>query len=379
MSTNKTLVINNLKSQGQESYCSPSWCKWWGSVDNFQKKVSEKKALERKMTEKFNAFSGATFKQGKVNTHKLFMENHYVRENTHGVYRFKQENKSSIYNLYFGPIIKLKKEDLGCSIGGCKPPSLTGCKPKFVGCKSKGGDNIQRLNFLNDEKNDEDVKSLNQYFGLRKVFKKEMDYKWDQGKAISVSEYVKNNIDQINDQLQKDLSEFTANGLGIHSLIDTPSYDNLYAKAVLFSNDSNVKQAKVSMIESNLKSYLSRFELWYFARAKGLIDYLFEIPLIGRILRMFFGKKKENLVGTSRINKENRKKLEEIYSAEIDEQEAVLDDIEHKTTERKIIAKIPVTIAIEDDSSDDWFRKWFGWAMDKTYTFHTFIVNCDDE
>lgn len=377
---NKTLVVNSLKSGEQESYCSLTFCKWWGSIDNFEKKVSEKKAIERKMTEKFNAFSGATFKQGKVNTHKLYMENAYFRENVHGVYRFKQEKKSSIYHLYFGPIIKLKKEDLGCSIGGCKPPSITGCKPKFVGCKSKGGDNVQRLNFLNDDKNDEDVKSLNKYFGLRKVFDREkMDYKWAQGKAIHVSEWVKNNIDQINDQFQKDLAEITANGLGIHSLIDTPSYESLYTKAVLFSNDSNVKQAKVSTIESNLKSYLSRFELWYFARAKGLIDYLFEIPLIGWILRMLFGKKKENLVGTSRISKENRKKLEDIYSAEFDEQEAVLDDIEHKTTERKIIAKIPVTIAIEDSVTDDWFRKWFGWAMDKTYTFYTFTVGCDNE
>ena len=49
MSTNKTLVINNLKSKGQESYCQPTWCKWWGSVDNFERKVSEKKAHERKL------------------------------------------------------------------------------------------------------------------------------------------------------------------------------------------------------------------------------------------------------------------------------------------------------------------------------------------
>lgn len=378
---NKTLVVNSLKSGEQESYCSLSFCKWWGSVDNFQKKVSEKKALERKMTEKFNAFSGATFKQGKVNTHTLFMENKYVKENVHGVYRFKQEDKSSIYHLYFGPIIKVKKEALGCSIGGCKP-SFSGCKPggcNSIGCKSKGGDNIQRLNFLNDDKNDEDVKGLNKYFGLRKFFKKEMDYKWDQGEIISVAEYVKNNIDQINDQFQKDLSEITANGLGIHSLIDTPSYESLFTQAVLFSNDSNVKKAKVSMIESNLKSYLSRFELWYFAKAKGLVDYLFEIPVIGWLLRLLFGKKKVNLIGSSRISEENIKKLEDLYSAEFDEQAAVLDDIENKTTARKIIAKIPVTIAVEDSITDDWFRKLFGWAMDKTYTFHTFIVGCDDE
>ena len=387
MSTNKTLVINNLKSKGQESYCQPTWCKWWGSVDNFERKVSEKKAHERKLTEKFNAFEGATFKNGKVNTHSLFMENNFDETNTHGVFRFKQENKSNSYQVYFGPLIKITPKDLGCSIGGCKPASLSGCKPslsgcKTVGCKSKGGDNVQRLNFFNDEKNEEDVKNLNKYFGLRKLFKKEMDYKWDQGEVISVAEYVKNNVEQINEQFQKDLSEITSKGFGIHSLIDTPSKETLYTQAVLFSNDSNTKKARVSTIESKLKTYLSRFELWYFARAKGLIeivlDFLELIPIIGWILKMIFGRKKENIKGTSKITKENREKLAAIYSAEFDEQDAVLSDIENKNIERKIVAKIPVTIAVESDH-DDWFNRWFGFLTDKTYTFHTFIVNCDDE
>ena len=376
---NKTLVVNSIKSGEQESYCSLSFCKWWGSVDNFEQKVSEKKANERKMTEKFNAFDGATFKQGKVNTHNMYMDNQFVRENTHGVFRFKQENKSSNYQVYFGPIIKVEKKNLGCNVGGCKPPSLSGCKPTSVGCKSKGGDNVQRLNFLNDEKNDKDVKSLNKYFGLRKIFKKEMDYQWDQGEVISVAEYVKNNIEQINEQFQKDLSEITSKGLGIHSLIDTPSNETLFTQAVLFSNDSNIKQAKISTIESNLKSYLSRFDLWYFARAKGLIEYLFDIPLVGWFLRLIFGQKKVNLIGTSKITKENREKLEAIYSAEFDEQDSVLSDIENKKIERKIIAKMPVTIAVENNKSDDWFERWFGFFTDKTYTFHTFIVGCDNE
>jgi hypothetical protein len=123
---------------------------------------------------------------------------------------------------------------------------------------------------------------------------------------------------------------------------------------------------------------LSRFELWYFARAKGLIEYLFKIPLIGWILRMIFGQKKVNITGTSKITKENREKLAAIYSAEFDEQDAVLSDIENKNIERQIVAKIPVTIAVESNN-DDWFERWFGFLTDKTYTFHTFIVNCDDE
>jgi hypothetical protein len=370
---NKALVINNVESIGPSTCCN-----LLKKVDGFEKKVSEKLAIERKLTEKFNSFNGATFKGEKVNTHDLYVENLYSEEDTHGVFRFKQENKSNNYQLYFGPLIKVERKNLGCntSLNGCKP-SLSGCKPSFsgcksVGCKSKGGDQEQKLNFLNDEKNQADVKSLNKFFGLRTIFKKEMDYKWDSGVVISLGEYVKNNIDQINDQFQKDMSTITSKGFGIHSVIDMPSEERLFTQALLFSNDSNLKSANVSNIESNTKTYLSRFDLWYFSRAKGLIEYLFIIPVIGWILKFLFGKKDAKIEGTSEISNENISHLEKLYSEEFDEQDSSLTEIENQTIENKIIAKTPVTIAVPMKMK--WWELLFNHQQ---YTYHTFIVGCE--
>lgn len=364
---NKALVINNVESIGPSTCCN-----LFKKVDGFEKKTSEKLAIERKLTEKFNSFDGATFKGEKVNTHNLYVENSFKEEDTHGVFRFKQENKSNNYQLYFGPLIKVERKSLGCNtnLSGCKP-SFSGCKS--VGCKSKGGDQEQKLNFLNDEKNQEDVKSLNKYFSLRKLFKKEMDYKWDEGVVISLGEYVKNNMDQINAQFQKDMSNITSKGFGIHSVIDMPSEERLFTQALLFSNDSNLKSANVSNIESNTKTYLSRFDLWYFSRAKGLIEYLFIIPVIGWILKFLFGKKDAKIEGTSEISDENISRLESLYSEEFDEQDSSLTEIENKSIERKIIAKTPVTIAVPMK-----MRWWELILNPQMYTYHTFIVGCEE-
>lgn len=364
---NKAIVLNNVESHGPSTCCN-----LFKKVDGFEKKVSEKLAIERKLTERFNSLDGATFKGGKVNTHNLYVDNAFEYEDTHGVFRFSQENKSNTYQVYFGPLIKIDRKKLGCntSLSGCKP-SFAGCKS--VGCKSQGGDQEQRLNFLNNEKNEADVKSLNEYFGLRKLFKKEMDYQWSAGIEVSLDEYVKNNLDQINEQFQKDLSKITANGLGIHSMIDMPSRERLFSQALLFSNDSKTKNANVSSIESNTKTYLSRFDLWYFARAKGLIEYLFLIPVIGWILKLIFGKKDDKIEGTSTITKKNLSILEKLYAEEFDSQANSLTEIEKRVIESKIIAKLPVTIAIPTK------MKWWELILNpQTYTYYTYIVGCEE-
>ena len=123
---NKALVINNVESIGPSTCCN-----LLKKVDGFEKKVSEKLAIERKLTEKFNSFNGATFKGEKVNTHDLYVENLYSEEDTHGVFRFKQENKSNNYQLYFGPLIKVERKNLGCNTSFVNPHFLV-VNPHFL-------------------------------------------------------------------------------------------------------------------------------------------------------------------------------------------------------------------------------------------------------
>ena len=56
---NKAIVLNNVESHGPSTCCN-----LFKKVDGFEKKVSEKLAIERKLTERFNSLDGATFKGG---------------------------------------------------------------------------------------------------------------------------------------------------------------------------------------------------------------------------------------------------------------------------------------------------------------------------
>tara|TARA_B110000285_G_scaffold26119_1_gene25211 strand:- start:694 stop:1836 length:1143 start_codon:yes stop_codon:yes gene_type:complete len=379
---NKALVLNNVESESPSTCCN-----LFKKVDGFEKKKSEKLAIERKLTEKFNGFEGATFKGTNINTHSLYVDNQYQEENTHGVYRFKQDNKSNNYKIYFGPLIKVDHKEIGCGSLGCKS-SFSGCKSSFssckpampscnLGCKSQGGDSEQKLNFVNDEKNEEDVRGLNKYFGLRKVFTKTMDYQWDVSDKISMSEYIKNNIEKINEQFQKDLKEISDSGLGYHSVIDIPSDESLFTQAVLFSNDSNVKEARISNFESSkIKTFISRFDLWYFSRAKGLLEKILEklyyIPVLGWILKLIVGTKDDEIEGTSEIDQTNIEKLQNVYSDDFNSQDTELTAID-QVKNRKVIAKTPVTIAFPRN------MKWWQLLLNpQEYSFHTFIVDCEE-
>lgn len=244
------------------------------------------------------------------------------------------------------------------------------------------GDNEQKVNFLNNEINEEDVSVLNKHFNLRSVFeRKKQDYVFVKQDSLHIilSEYVKDNYDVINAQFESDMKTVLAKGMGFNKLIDIPSYTDMFSQGLLFSSDCQSKQIRLAENSSTIDKltvYLSRFDLWYFPKVKGLLrqilELLFHIPVIGSILQYFFATKEKEITGTDIIEENNIKIIESIYEKDFNQQE----ESENKHVEEigklneLFLSQIPVTIAVKINTSF-WSRLWSG----QKYHFHTFMAN----
>ncbi len=383
----KAIVLNRV-----EATIPTTCCNLFKKVDEFNHRTSEKIFLENTISDKFNSLQGFKFVDEKVFNHGLHVENDFYGNGKHGVYRFGDSTAKVDYQLYFGPLIKIEKKDLGCgklggtSIGckgiGCKGLSCKGLSCKSIGCSSKGGDNEQKVNFLNNEINEEDVSVLNKHFNLRSVFeRKKQDYVFVEQESLHIilSEYVKDNYDVINAQFESDMKTVLAKGMGFNKLIDIPSYTDMFSQGLLFSSDCQAKQIRLAENSSTIDKltiYLSRFDLWYFPKVKGLLrqilELLFHIPVIGSILQYFFATKEKEITGTDIIEENNIKIIESIYEKDFNQQE----ESENKHVEEigklneLFLSQIPVTIAVKIKTSF-WSRLWSG----QKYHFHTFMAN----
>lgn len=365
----KVIVLNRV-----EATIPSTCCNLFKKVDEFNHRKSEKIFIENSISEKFNSLNEFKFIDGKVFQHGLYIENQFAHNGNHGVYRFGNTKEKVNYQLYFGPLIKIEQKDLGCK--------MKGLSCKSVGCSSKGGDNEQKVNFLNNEINEKEVSVLNKHFNLRSVFdRKKQDYVFLEKDSlhINLSEYVKDNYDAIKVQFESDMKTVLGKGMGFNKMIDIPSYTNMFSQGLLFSSDCKDKQitlAEDSSTIDKLTLYLSRFDLWYFPKVKGLLrkilELLFLIPVIGSILKYFFGTKDEEITGTDVIEENNLKLIESIYENDFNQQE-----ISEINTAQEIdkmnelfLSKIPVTIAIKIKTSF-WSRLFNG----QKYNFHTFMAN----
>ena len=302
----KVFVINELLAILPTKCC----CNIFKRISDFDEKLSAKKFLEKNLSERFNSISsqGFEFEDNSIFLHHLYVDNEKIDQNgMHGVFRFRDSNANEQYQLYFGPIIDATKlfgcfEKMGCkSIGcngigckggsGCKGSGCKGSGCKSIGCSSKGGKDIQYLNFRNNTKNIEEVQDLNKYFGLRKEFCQENDdyiYETISGYS-SLSELVKENSQTILDIFKEEVLQLEKAGYGFNKLLDMPSNDDLFTQAMLFSNTSSKHISIDSSLDSSniLKNlFLSRFDLWYFPQAKGILQLIWEFIL--KILTLGF-------------------------------------------------------------------------------------------
>ena len=359
----KVLVINAIKS-----FRDASCCNIFKRVNWFKCMVSSKIKEENELSAELNAIAGQGYEleDEKVLPHNLYVENKFVEQSVHGVFRFKKTNFSPKYRVYFGPIIEVTPASDGCGCG-CKNLGCSGfsCK-NILSCRSKGGD-IQYLNFLNDEKNQKPVQVLNNHFGLRKSFTVENDYVYYATSVTSVNELVKEHYDRILQQYTKDVEEIYQQGMGFIRNIDTPSYEDTFTQAMLFGSTSlrRAKMADMSAFSSNVT--LSRFDVWYFPVVKGLIRRIIEyVPILN-----FFLRKKDIILPTPTINDENIELLESIYENDFVNQ--IDNEFTGRAAEQLVIGKIPVTIAIK--------RKMGFWAKlikDVEYDFHTYEIDATE-
>ena len=370
----KSLVLNRVEK-------TPIGCNLFNKVDRYKRSHSQKLFIEKDVSDKFNQISsqGYSYEDSKVLSHNYYNENIYKHKGKHGVYRFTKSDSTNKYKFYFGPLILAENKNLGCNIKGlgCKGGGL-GCKGGGLGCKSKGGDNKQHLNFLNDEINSSEVSVLNKHFGLRKLFNREAnDYAYENKGSFFINEFVKDNYEQINEQFEKDIESFYSEGLSFDSLIDMPSETDMFTQGLLFSNSgqSKIKLAdSTSEIKVNL--FLSRFDLWYFPKVKGLItkvlEVLYLIPVIGWILKFIFGKKDKEIKGSDIITNKNLEELTTIYDKDFNDQHQMESEgnAELELYKNNYLSKVPVTIAFKMKTSW-WDRLWYG----QYYNYYTYFAN----
>jgi len=382
----KVVVLNRVESYWESKGCKLG-CNMLSKKDYFKIEQARKQFFEKTFSEKFNEVSsqGSQFEDEQIYSHNLFEDNMLTDSSgKHGVYRFNETGNNNVYQLYFGPMIIAKKKtgcgsSKGCNLKGLGCKGGSGCKGG-IGCKSKGGDNAQELNFYNDELNEKHVSKLNSYFGFRKSFNRDEDdyvYVSDLG-TRALNEFVKDWYDDIKAQFEKDMDEIHGRGLSFQSVIDMPSYESMYTNAMLFSNhgQSKIKMADMGTKVNPFKLFLSRFDLWYFPRVKGLfakiMDVIFLIPIIGWILKMLFGKKDEEILGTDIIEESNIKRLATIYENDFNAQSDAEEQNKRERSEfaEAFLSKFPVTLAfpIKRTFGDYIFRV-------QRYTFHTFSAD----
>lgn len=363
----KKVFVSNGLSWTSDVSC----CNLYKRVNWFKCLLSSKQANERKLSDKFNEISsqGFVFMDEKVLPHKLYDENFYVGHTYHGVFRFTEGHPAK-YQVYFGPVIEILPEKVGCKLG-CKPGKL-GCKSgggfsckNGIGCRSKGGA-TQYVNFLNDEKNQPVVQKLNSHFSLRKLFKKEDDYVYSTVSQESVNEIVKERYDEIREKYNQDVQRFYNEGLGYIKTMDTPEdltsllTNEIFDQAMLFGSTTRRKALMADLSDFSTNVTLSRFDVWYFPVVKGLIRRILEI--------IPWFRKKADYVATPFINDQNLEYVESVYEADFNEQEG--SEIINKVVSESIIGKIPVTFAIK--------RKIGFWGRlfrDVEYDFQTYMID----
>lgn len=355
----KVIVINEI-STWYEGSC----CNFFKKANWYKSELSAKLKLEKDLTEKFNEIGrqGFEFVDEKVLPHNLYVDNHYIDDSVHGVFRFTQGGVSK-YQIYFGPIIEISiNEKKGCGKTlGCKGFKLKGCKNTLC-CKSKGGD-IQYINFLNNEKNQKEVQVLNKHYELRKTFDKSNDYTYISFQAESLNEFVKEHYNEIVAKYKEDVATFYQQGMGYIKTIDTPSHSDMLTQAMLFGTQSHKKVKIADLGEFSENLTLSRFDVWYFPMIKS----------IGRrIMEYLHLTKAKDTAGSSFISDSNLKIVEKTYEDDFNSQET--NELTNKMMDEHIVGKIPVTIAIK--------RKLGFWARRfraVEYDFHTYLVDAVEE
>ena len=393
----KALVLNRVETMLPEENlgCIALFKRFFKGVDEFKETSSEKILLEKLLSERFAKVSAEGFKyeNGLVKKHLARTDEiTYQDFDYHGIYTFKHSSLNADYKAYFGPLVDISPKATGCKIG-CKPLQGIGCgkskgigcsKPKSIGCKSAGGDGEQHVNFFNNDKNIEVVQKLNKYFGFRLIYNKEtqdilldhVDAKKDKVFPDAITE----NREAILNVLKADLEALRSEGYGFESLVETPSLNSLYSNAILFSKESTKQIDEDSLADpkSDLASasvYLSAFDLFYFKEAEGLLKKILRLLLKIITLGYFPRKKEDDIYVNPQIEDKNIDLLENIYTAELNEQEAEQERINQIRDERKLqdaidrvkyIGKIPVTLAC---------LKKQGLFIGKKYEFVTYMID----
>ena len=377
----KTFVLNELEVP--EGCCCK---KRFFRKNEFKEAVSQKLYFEKILTEKFNktASEGYKFNEDKIYRHRLFVDKVYEESRDHGVYVFDKTNEKVSYQVYMGPIIdgdKFKKGcfnfDIGCNIPGCNIPGckINGCKN--IGCSSKGGDEVQRLNFMNNAKNEDDVKTLNKIFGFREKYDQETDdYIYSHGTdKEEIRDDIKHNIDIIKKAYEEDMRKIVAEGYGFKKIVNFPTEENRYEdmlkQGMLFSSDSK-KQVEININKENIKTiFLSRFDLWYFPTSKGLLRIILEYILKLITFGHYTPSESKTVNFTSKIEDDNISKLEKVYDDDLNAQESIM--VENLVNELMDAGRIPVTLAFKKKR-----KGILGWFTDlilgKEYYFETIML-----
>lgn len=379
----KALVINEIFDDVHRVTGCKYGCNPFKTPDAYQVTLQNKLLTEKAVSESLTSFTeeGYEFIDGKIFKHNLYVENELTETGFHGVYRYSHTGKNVKYKAYFGPMIMIEDEKVGClrRMGcggvGCKGPSggigcggigcssfKGGCKSqgcKNLGCKQEGG-NVQYLNFRDNDVNQEVVKKLNEYFNIIRGHGREYEgYEYHAVELnIVLSELIKNNFDKLLQQYEQDVTQMIKEGYGFKDIIDLPSESELYTQALLFASNSK-EEITFSTIEAAIKNvlYLHRFDLWYFPRVVGLLRKLWE-----KFLAFLHMLKKKDILSSTVIEPQNLEYLEKIYTEDFNEQiethnKIVEDEKRIKAELDKIKCNIPVTIAKKRNRS--WWSKLF--------------------
>lgn len=357
----KALVINELGDLCHITGCKFLGCNILNKKDAFKVTQESKNFYEKRVSEKLSSLSGEGYEllDDKIFSHDLYVDNFLDGEGQHGVYRFTRTGSPTNYKAYFGPIItaqsdKIKKKR------GCKKFSF-----KTIGCRSKGG-NIQYLNFRDNELNEEVVKKLNKYFKIEKsrYNKEKDDYRYYTITNLIITELLNQNYHQLLEQYKADINQLESEGYSYYKNVSIPSDINMYSQAMIFS-DASRRKVTFPNIEDTLAhtTFLHRFDLWYFPRVRGIFRVIIDFLLS---ILPWVKKKDDDIVGSTIIESQNIKRLEEVYTDDFNNQG------ENATIEEKIrdmVGAIPVTIAKQRYQSW-WQRLWHG----KEYDYYTFVI-----
>lgn len=348
----KVLVLNELRGGPIPSCCNTL------RGNDYKEMLAKKKYYEKDFNESLNKVSSKGFElnDGKVYTHDVYVGMDVELSGQHGVYAFTDTGKKVQYVSYMGPVIEVEPVRQGCkfNLPGCKS---TGCNFKGIACRSKGG-NIQYVNFTDNQHNIDDVKKLNKYYGLRKLYIPELhDNIYDESEKplLKIEEDVLLSAykDKVQAALRSDITELRKKGLGLEMIVEVP--DERFSTALIYSAESKVNVntdllMNVKTVEDRTVR-INKFDIWYFQKVKGILRIIFEFIL--QIITLGFWKPNDKIDYTSYIEDQNLKQLEEVYSKQLTEQENVdlSENIAYNDFIKKYhLGQVPVTLAIHDTS-----------------------------